>query len=509
MKKLLLSLAIVASGAALANAAEITFEASNSGIAYTGEGDGPIQPLTQLSYQGVVVDFNNDNTTTKSAWYNPGASNGDWRTYASAVITVNAPSGQTITGIAFTFTSSWGSTNYSNLTVSTGAITPQFDADNKPANGATITWAGSASSVAFTVPATKDSWQSKNPQFRFAKMVVTTESSDPDVLEAPVISGKSEFYTPTSEVSISGVSGASIYYTLSYDGTPADPTTSSILYESPFEINNTATVKAIAVKDGKTSAVTTATFTKLAPTSVASIAEFLATSKSAVCQFTNPLTVVYLSGKYLFVKDATGGLQVYNSAAAFSQAYAPGQTITNVVGVHDVYNNNPQLAVADYAALLPEEGTGTASTQAPQVVTLAESTAESLYNCYVMIKDQTITLDGSYYYLGGTDKTQQLYNRFNAVDLSSLNLEKSYDIVGFPVIYGTTHEIFVTEVSETTSVKGIEDEQVAIYGTNGAIVAPAEAVVYNINGVRVNNDSLVAGIYLVRYNGKTVKVVVK
>lgn len=51
--------------------------------------------------------------------------------------------------------------------------------------------------------------------------------------------------------------GASIYYTV--DGT--EPSESSTLYNSPIEVTQTTTIKAVAVKNGITSLVATATFT--------------------------------------------------------------------------------------------------------------------------------------------------------------------------------------------------------------------------------------------------------
>ena len=74
---------------------------------------------------------------------------------------------------------------------------------------------------------------------------------------APVISGTTPFQTSTS-VTMSAESGAEIRYTL--DG--STPSASSTLYSSAITLSATTTVKAVAIKDGVTSSVTTKQFTK-------------------------------------------------------------------------------------------------------------------------------------------------------------------------------------------------------------------------------------------------------
>ena len=83
-----------------------------------------------------------------------------------------------------------------------------------------------------------------------------TPTPTPSV-SAPVISGTTPFQTSTS-VTMSAESGAQIRYTL--DG--SNPSASSTLYSSAITLSATTTVKAIAIKDGVTSSVTTKVFTK-------------------------------------------------------------------------------------------------------------------------------------------------------------------------------------------------------------------------------------------------------
>ena len=81
--------------------------------------------------------------------------------------------------------------------------------------------------------------------------------SNPVTVAAPTFAGETQFEEST-QVTMSGPAGASIYYTL--DGTV--PSAQSTLYSAPITLTDTTTVKAIAVKDGVSSSVTSRTYTK-------------------------------------------------------------------------------------------------------------------------------------------------------------------------------------------------------------------------------------------------------
>ena len=76
-------------------------------------------------------------------------------------------------------------------------------------------------------------------------------------VSAPTFSGATQFEEST-QVSMSGPTGAEIRYTT--DGT--QPTAQSTLYTEPITLSETTVVKAIAIKDGQSSAVTSRTYTK-------------------------------------------------------------------------------------------------------------------------------------------------------------------------------------------------------------------------------------------------------
>lgn len=321
---------------------------------------------------------------------------------------------------------------------------------------------------------------------------------------APTITGAATFWGETTPITISAAAGCDIYYTV--DGN--DPTTSSLKYTDSFDIATTTTVKAIAVREGLLSPVATATFTKGTPVNVASVKEFLEKSKDEVCKFTSPLTVVYQYKGYLFVKDATGGMQFFTGSinTEFPGTYQMGQTLTGVVAKRDVYQNNPQGAVKDFLSTFPTEASGSYEQIDPLVIT-ADKVAEHL-NEYVCVGDVNITKTGSNYYVG----TAQLYNRFGKDALTDALLEGKYDVAGFAVVYNTTPEIYYTEIANTgviTGIENVENEACDIYGSEGCVVAPEGAKVYNLYGVATGKNMLPAGMYIVVMGEKVKKVIVK
>ena len=93
----------------------------------------------------------------------------------------------------------------------------------------------------------------------FLKQAEFIDIDSLQTVKAPTISGTTPFSTST-EVTISGPEGAQIRYTT--DG--SKPTAESSLYSQAITLSATATVKAIAILAGKSSDVSSKTFTKSA-----------------------------------------------------------------------------------------------------------------------------------------------------------------------------------------------------------------------------------------------------
>ena len=89
------------------------------------------------------------------------------------------------------------------------------------------------------------------------EMLAECKWSAAPAVAAPEISGTTPF-SESTQVTMSGPDGATIYYT--QDG--STPTSSSSQYSSAITLSATATIKAIAIKDGVSSEVASKTFTK-------------------------------------------------------------------------------------------------------------------------------------------------------------------------------------------------------------------------------------------------------
>ena len=519
MKKLLLSLALVATGMGMANAdTTVEFLSSNKQLTYTGTVSGNnIQPLKTLTNAGVTITFTKDNGddkgSTQPAWYGfaEGQKYNSFRCYANNTMVFTVPSGQNVKKIDITFADNFGAQQYANLIPSTGTITPQVDkTNNKPTNGMTITWEGNASTVTLAVPNDKTLTVNGNaPQCQAVKILVTYGTgSGPTAPGAPTIEGTTPFYGASNTVTMTAETGAEIYYTMTAGTTaPADPTTSSLKYDGEIVINGTTSFKAIAVKNGLSSSVTSKTFTKGEAISVSSIADFLNQNNDEVCTFTNPVTVMGLYNKrYLFVEDATGALQIFDGSSKLDRPYEMGQTIKGFTVQRGVYNNTPQGNAADFIGTFQATADGTAHYINPKSIASTEEAFKANLNRYVYITG-AITKTGNNFFMN----TVQFFDRFSLKLITDAMAGQTKDVAGFAVMFKTTPELYYTKVGEpnTLGVNGVEEGTEAIYGTYGNIVAPEGAQIYNLSGMKVANGNLPAGIYLVRNNGKTTKVVVK
>ena len=377
------------------SAEEVVIDFSAQG--YTETTDMTTQPFVK---DGITLTFDKG-TGTKPQYYVSGTA---VRMYASNKLTVSSEK-NIIVGVAITFGSSDGT---NEITVDGGTYTDG-------------TWSGKAADVTFTIGGTKGNR-------RIQKLTITTEVP---VVSAPTITGESLFFGSTAITLACATEGASIYYTT--DETEPSATNGTLYSGTPFSIEATTTVKAIAVKDADASLVASKTF--VARKGVANIAELNALEKGDVFAFTGDAVVVAKpegDTRYLYIKDATGSSLIYNGNYA---ALAEGNHITpNWFGTVDIYSGLFEaIPQSDLTAV-----EGKQDKIAYDIVDLDAITAENV-NRIVKIKGVTYTVPDAKknFTITKGDATVAGYNRFVS-EIAEPSTVDTYNMVGAISVYATT-----------------------------------------------------------------------
>lgn len=162
-------------------------------------------------------------------------------------------------------------------------------------------------------------------QVRATKIVVTVDDSNLGLMPPTITPPSGTYPAPVNVTMSCSTQDAEIYYTT--DG--SDPTTASTLYTEPFSINETTTVKAVAVLDGEMSPVSYARYQIEDNKRVLNIWESLLLPDGTKIQFVNPVTVIYQHDNYLWIKDESGCIQCYGSVG---QNYLMGDIIPGGFG---------------------------------------------------------------------------------------------------------------------------------------------------------------------------------
>jgi hypothetical protein len=349
----------------------------------------------------------------------------NYRCYSGASMTISAESGITMTQIDFTATSSNPMTKFSG-DPNVGSWTDETKTQ----------WTGSASEINFGTT---------SGQARITEIVITYTTSGTVIptVSAPTFSPAAGTYAEAQEVTISSAtSGATIYYTL--DGN--DPTTSSDVYSSAIEIDETTTIKAIAVKDGMNdSDVAEATYTIDPNASGTESNPYTVAEANAAIAAGTGITDVYVKGivskvvevntqygnaTYWISDDGTesGQLEVYrgkyiNKAAFTSADEIQVGDIVVVFGTLQNYNGTYEFTNTNYLVSLDRP---VHAVEAP-VFTPAGGTYSEAQSVEITCATENATI---YYTIDGTDPTNESTEYTGAIAVSATTTIKAIAYVG-------------------------------------------------------------------------------
>ena len=353
------------------------------------------------------------------------------RVYGGGTMTVASKSGN-ITQIVVTYHNATANNmkTYPETSdiVSVGSYTP---------GEATGTWTGSATEVDFTRTTSGGHW-------RVQKVEVTIDGST-DVLASPTISGETSFEESTTVTITTDVTGATILYTT--DGT--DPTESGTTYTAPFNLTETATVKACVTKDNKFSAVASKTFTKVELSGVSTIAAF-----NALANGTDNVVLTLTNAKVLAIGYTNEGGQnayVINDGTAGTELYG----ITLEANQGDLFNGTVTGKRVDYKGITEMSPvtdnniTVTTGTANPTVATVAEIKDAEIFGALYKLVNVEVIEDGSNFYIKDGENQFQIYNSLKTPGITLA--AGQYNIEGVVGAYNANKQFLPTKFETYTA----------------------------------------------------------
>lgn len=292
--------------------------------------------------------------------------------------------------------------------------------------------------------------------------------------------------------------GAQIYYTTD----ESEPTAESTLYEGAFPLSASTVVKAIAIKGSNKSVVATASYTF--GHKVTTIAAALALADGEVARFDGKVVAVYQYSSNLYVTDEAGDYAlIYGS---LGKTYSNGDVVpVGFYGTKKLFNGLTEFEAeaSSFAASTEAE-----SAVSPKTVKVSDVTT-AIQNHYVRIEG--VTLDPTAKTITDATGSLAFYNTFK-VTLPSASATGSVE--GIVSIYNNL-QLLPIVFSEGTSVDTADADVVRIEAGRGVIEVRGSAAsieVYDIRGALIGCSRTTqagAGIYFVRVDGRTSKVVVR
>lgn len=310
----------------------------------------------------------------------------------------------------------------------------------------------------------------------------------PTSISAPTFSLAAGTYFTPQQVSIAcSTAGSTIYYTT--DG--SNPILNGTTYTTPLTISTTTTVRAVAIHGSDTSSIASVLYNF--PIEVANIAAFKAASSytnNTPYRITGDVTFVFKgsasSTEYTYVKDATGGLLIfeYANSALITNTYTEGDVISGgICGTYSLYNSQVEFK----PLTAPAVSTSNSGTVNPTIITIADLKANYADYDAQLIKLQNVTFpngftsDSSSITISQGSEVMTLYNRFN-ID-TTIAAGTTCDITGFAAIYNTNVQIFPRRNSDIgTAVAPTPQPSISILApTTGSTFSTLDTLPVSLN----------------------------
>ncbi len=223
------------------------------------------------------------------------------------------------------------------------------------------------------------------------------------------------------------------------------------------------------------------------------IAAFKALENNTEAELTlTDAVVTFVNGKDMYITDATGSIDFYNTGLS----YTAGQKLNGTIKVKfSVYKNTPQATNPSENNLTATDGEATPQEVAISDINISKVCDYVKVSGTVTIKTNTAGTKKYYYITDGGSNEIELYRKWSSIegtDTSTLNEGDSVTATGIVVPFNDTFEIALTALESTST--GIDNINAELSN---------DAPIYNLAGQRV--EKAVKGINI--QNGK--KFIVK
>lgn len=284
---------------------------------------------------------------------------------------------------------------------------------------------------------------SNSKTLRISTYEILSAASTMQVIQ-PVLSGETtKFIESTLVTATCATDGATIHYTTNGE-TPTEA--SPVFPAGGLTISETTTINAIAVADGMdNSAVASATYTKLPVYTLGEVKALSTGTKDIAVKLTNAV-VTGVTSKDVFVEDATGGIDLYQSG----QSYEVGDILNGyVIGTYTVYNALPEFTSGNYGKVEVTKG----GSVVPTTVTIAQLLAnpEDYYCRLVKVEDVTYA-DGA---LSQNENSLALYEKFG-FDHTAYTWPALADVIGVFGPYKTTMQLYIRTGEDIVNTSVLE-----------------------------------------------------